>query len=412
MSLGAEGPTEANVTFAPRLTEDRLPVTLPKDADKPLETAAADEQVRPSSPEDKPVSAGVLDLQLVPQLRELQITNQQLQQLLQQKDVELLALQELSDAAIGLKAQDVEANKVIELAKKNRSLNLALEREKQKAAGLSAELQKTKLMETVPQAGTTDPQSVEAVCRGIVQQAAAAAETAQKECAAWKSKYEAALDRCNQQEFKANLFKSERDKVSRALAKEVGDETPLSKVVEAGSEWRGRAQQISLLKAKVSELQQAQGMPAGTSMSMSTRYDSEHRRALDSMKGDRQKEVEKLKTEAATSLASLQTMAQKLDKVSARKSILEQEVKNLRDKLSVLLDKSSTDDKLIATLQVELQNLQRVGKAAKHDADLDTMLQQMESLKRKYAEQVEQVARQEQIIAAMQTMSPRSTDSR
>lgn len=45
-------------------------------------------------------------------------------------------------------------------------------------------------------------QSVEAVCRGIVQQAAAAAETAQKECAAWKSKYEAALDRCNQQEFK------------------------------------------------------------------------------------------------------------------------------------------------------------------------------------------------------------------
>lgn len=48
-------------------------------------------------------------------------------------------------------------------------------------------------------------QSVEAVCRGIVQQAAAAAETAQKECAAWKSKYEAALDRCNQQEFKVGM---------------------------------------------------------------------------------------------------------------------------------------------------------------------------------------------------------------
>ena len=40
----------------------------------------------------------------------------------------------------------------------NRSLGLALEREKQKAAGLSAELQKTKLIGTVPQAGTTDPQ--------------------------------------------------------------------------------------------------------------------------------------------------------------------------------------------------------------------------------------------------------------
>ena len=48
-------------------------------------------------------------------------------------------------------------------------------------------------------------QSVEAVCRGIVEQAAAAAEVAQKDCAAWKAKYEAALDRCNQQEFKVSM---------------------------------------------------------------------------------------------------------------------------------------------------------------------------------------------------------------
>ena len=88
------------------------------------------------------------------------------------------------------------------------------------------------------------------------------------------------------------------------------------------------------------------------------------------------------------------------------------QVKSLRDKLSVLLDKSSTDDKLIATLQNELQNLQRVGKSARPGLDIDTMLQQMESLKRKYAEQVEQVARQEQVIAAMQIRSSYPTDSR
>ena len=50
-------------------------------------------------------------------------------------------------------------------------------------------------------------QSVEAVCRGVVEQAAAAAETAQKDCAAWRAKYEAALDRCNQAEFKVPLRK-------------------------------------------------------------------------------------------------------------------------------------------------------------------------------------------------------------
>ena len=38
----------------------------------------------------------------------------------------------------------------------------------------------------------------------------------------------------------------------------------------------------------------------------------------------------------------------------------------------MLLDKSTTDDKLIATLQEELQKLQCTSKTAKHDADIDT----------------------------------------
>lgn len=53
--------------------------------------------------------------------------------------------------------------------------------------------------------------------------------------------------------------------MTRALLKEVGDDTPLSKLVEAGSDWRGRAQQISLLKAKVTDLQQAQVLLADSS---------------------------------------------------------------------------------------------------------------------------------------------------
>lgn len=44
------------------------------------------------------------------------------------------------------------------------------------------------------------------------------------------------------------------------------------------------------------------------------------------MKGDRQKELERLKGEAAVSALSQQALTQKLDKVSARRSILEQEV--------------------------------------------------------------------------------------
>lgn len=90
------------------------------------------------------------------------------------------------------------------------------------------------------------------------------------------------------------------------------------------------------------------------------------------------------------------------------------QAKSLREKLSVLLDKSSTDDKLIAKLQSELQLSQKAAQVPQQEVDIETMLQQMESLKRKYAEQVEQVARQEQVIAAIQTGSPRQStvDSR
>ena len=69
MESSAEQTTESGVRFAPRLTEDSLPVTLPKDAEKPAEVPDVASEAQPSfEPEDKPVSAGVLDLQLVPQV--------------------------------------------------------------------------------------------------------------------------------------------------------------------------------------------------------------------------------------------------------------------------------------------------------------------------------------------------------
>ena len=68
-----------------------------------------------------------------------------------------------------------------------------------------------------------------------------------------------------------------------------------------------------------------QGMPTSTT---SMKFDSDHRRALETMKGDRQKDVEKLKAEAVAAASTNQALTQKLDKVTARKSILEQEVLN------------------------------------------------------------------------------------
>ena len=54
------------------------------------------------------------------------------------------------------------------------------------------------------------------------------------------------------------MCRAERDKATRALVREVGEEVPLAKVLEGGTDWRGRSQQISLLKNKITDLQQAQ----------------------------------------------------------------------------------------------------------------------------------------------------------
>lgn len=67
-----------------------------------------------------------------------------------------------------------------------------------------------------------------------------------------------------------------------------------------------------------------QGMP--TMSTTSARFDSQHKRAIDSMKKDKQKEVERVQEEAAATAALLETTTFKLEKAAARKNNLEREV--------------------------------------------------------------------------------------
>ena len=52
-------------------------------------------------------------------------------------------------------------------------------------------------------------------------------------------------------------LKAERDQIEKALRREVGDDTPLTKLLDADSDWRGRAQQIALLKERLLSLHEA-----------------------------------------------------------------------------------------------------------------------------------------------------------
>lgn len=53
-------------------------------------------------------------------------------------------------------------------------------------------------------------------------------------------------------------LKGEKDAVLRALRKELGPDVDLAKVLEESSTWRGRAQQISILKERIADYQSQQ----------------------------------------------------------------------------------------------------------------------------------------------------------
>ena len=53
-------------------------------------------------------------------------------------------------------------------------------------------------------------------------------------------------------------LRAERARYEKALRREVGEDVPLQKVLDEASDWRGRAQHITLLQERLLSLQESQ----------------------------------------------------------------------------------------------------------------------------------------------------------
>jgi hypothetical protein len=60
---------------------------------------------------------------------------------------------------------------------------------------------------------------------------------------------------CSRQAF---ALEAENKRLARALAREVGDDVPLSKVLDEGSDWKGRRETIVALRDTVRKLKEQQ----------------------------------------------------------------------------------------------------------------------------------------------------------
>jgi len=166
---------------------------------------------------------------------------------------------------------------------------------------------------------------------------------------------------------KMKELSDENTKLMATLKKEIGDGISLEQAVDGG--WRGRAQQIVMLKAKIKQLESNQGNANASTFSSGTRrggragvetmdVDSKAEESLQEMSRERRQIVEALTEERIKLIESNQSLEKKNTAQKARIQILENEVRKIKENITVALDKSNNDDQLIEVLREEINRLQ------------------------------------------------------
>lgn len=270
---------------------------------------------------------------------------------------------------------DVRESKIVEMAKKNRTLTLALEREKAEKARMKTELKAAQAGNKGSGKPRTESQ-VEAACREVVAEAAEAAEVAQKEAAEWREKAKEAVSRAERDSGRYAAVKAENDRMRAIIKREVGeaaaDFTRLEDSLAGAGGWRGRAQEISLLKDKVKELKlklaAAVSAPAveesNAPNSPLAKHETKLRENLAAEAVKRRQGLENAEAHLADAKEEVEALKRKANAAVARKAVVEKDLRGLREKMRVLTEKSAGDDKLIDALKAEIKKPSAAAAAA------------------------------------------------
>ncbi|GBG32945.1 Coiled-coil domain-containing protein 13 [Hondaea fermentalgiana] len=355
----------------------------------------------------------------------------------------------------GVAGPDKRDAKIVALAKKNRSLNLALERQKTRIAQLEAEASETRKVQARGQAKSKIRREIaqnqsnseeEALSQQRLREAR---ESAHQEYAERLADVE---HRCDQMRQKCLRATNEAKRLKRVLTREVGDGPQLEKVLEEvasgstideeNSGWRGRAQKIVLLKdklkraqAQLAHLHQQQqhehqahdpeltgsfvaGSPmgfgaAGSGISSSVAFgreddvDARAARDIRTIEQERRHAMEKLAHEYEHVESSLAEAKRTIHAVRARGKVLEGENKRFKEQLKVLLKKTSNDDTLVDALRRELDRVKRELNSCRESSrareESSRTNVEFEELKQHAMNQAAQIERQGQLLVKMRT---------
>ncbi len=334
---------------------------------------------------------------------------------IEERDLELEEARARAAPPSGGGAVDARDAKIKDLAKRLKTVTMTLGRERAQSAQLAGELAKLRRAEKAEAASKGAAAQSNAAGAGASAGASeSAARESAKELKELRAQLSAASTRLHEQKCSSTALKADLQRYQRALSKEVGDEVAVAKLLDEGSGFKGRAQQIALLKEQLREANRKVAAASGVDGAEleSRRFaDDRQRHAIKAMEEERRGEAERLMLREQQLLSEVSEARKRGEAHVARIKNLEADVRSKREKLKVMLDKSDTDDQLIRALQAELANERARaspgGGASPGRRGDDGDAQRVRDLGARISVQQAQIDRQEQIIVALNEQARR-----
>jgi len=266
---------------------------------------------------------------------------------------------------------DPRDSKIVALAKKCRALTVSLNKERasqEKTSNYVTELEQkcSRLENELKSTPVVSEISAKAVHSSILSGSKDSKEPVDKDKENEKMKKDLISTNKTVEELrrKNDHLNEEIRKLQYALTRELGDGATIDDAVNGN--WRGRAQQIIMLKTKVKKLESQLTNNDSTVITTTTNItrrshdvDSKAEDELADMNSQRRQAVEAITEERFQLIEECKTLEAKNKAQKARITTLEDSTMKQKQQLKVLVDKSDTDDQLIQALSQELQQLRK-----------------------------------------------------
>ncbi|KAL3678379.1 hypothetical protein R1sor_021335 [Riccia sorocarpa] len=253
---------------------------------------------------------------------------------LETQKAEVIRLREVL-SIVGSGEGDVREAKIIDLFKKNRFLNLTLEKERVRSSKMSNQIKvlQEELLNKVKEEASAEFEEPDYGQKKEIPES-------------WEDKYKKILAKMQKIQVRKDVLEAANVKLQNIVRKEVGEHIPMSK------------SQLAETQKRLNDLE-----PTAKGDNRPANYNDErkmvdlqllHRHQLDAANLERRKELGALTTSYNVLREHWEMTKNKLDKTIARKNILEIEIRDAKAKVAVLVSKSENDDLLINALTLEL----------------------------------------------------------